>query len=138
MATFSKTDLATFRMELFVTIGNGRVYNQWTVLFACCCCNATIIAGRIKIGWKWPWLEGGIRYDFLFCRNIFLKTPITFCSSNFLFHFENLLQKWKLVPLSISSSEVLLTEATINICSEKFLLIECSKNSCNGVIFLKN
>ena len=43
MATFSKADLATFRMELFATIGSGRVYNQWTVVFACCCGNTTII-----------------------------------------------------------------------------------------------
>ena len=26
----------TFKMELFATIGNDRVYNQWTVVFACC------------------------------------------------------------------------------------------------------
>ena len=40
---------ATFKMELFATIGNGRVYNQWTVIFACCCSNLTIFAGKIKI-----------------------------------------------------------------------------------------
>ena len=28
---------ATFKMELFVTIVNDRVYNQWTVVFTCCC-----------------------------------------------------------------------------------------------------
>ena len=28
---------ATFKMEFFSTIGNGRVYNQWIVVFACCC-----------------------------------------------------------------------------------------------------
>ena len=26
---------ATFKMELFATIGNGRAYNQWTAVFAC-------------------------------------------------------------------------------------------------------
>ena len=41
---------ATFKMELFATIGNGRVYNQWTVVFACCCSNSTIFTGKIKIG----------------------------------------------------------------------------------------
>ena len=41
---------ATFKMELFATIGNGRVYNQWTVVFACCCGNSTILTGKIKIG----------------------------------------------------------------------------------------
>ena len=29
--------------------------------------NLTIFASKIKIGWKWPWLEGGI----LFCRHVF-------------------------------------------------------------------
>ena len=41
---------ATFKMKLFATIGNGRVYNQWTVVFACCCRNLTIFTGKIKIG----------------------------------------------------------------------------------------
>ena len=41
-----------------------------------------------------------------------------FCFTNILFHFENELQKWKLVSLSISFSGVL-TDANINICSEK-------------------
>ena len=40
---------ATFKMELFATIDNGRVYNQWTVVFACCCGNLTIFTGKIKI-----------------------------------------------------------------------------------------
>ena len=40
---------ATFKTELFATIGNGRVYNQWTVVFACCCSNLTIFRGKIKI-----------------------------------------------------------------------------------------
>ena len=62
---------ATFKMELFATIGNGGAYNQWTVVFACCCSNWTIFKGKIKIGGKWPCLESGIRYDFLFCRHVF-------------------------------------------------------------------
>ena len=61
----------TFKIELFATISNGRVYNQWTVVFACCCGNSTIFTGKIKIRWKWPCLEGTIRYDFLFCRHVF-------------------------------------------------------------------
>ena len=78
---------ATFKMELFATIGNGRAYNQWTVAFACCCSNVTIFKYKIKIAWKWPWLEGGIRYAFLFCRHVFtffqkcqlLSVSLTFC-----------------------------------------------------------
>ena len=34
----------------FVIIGNGRVYNQWTVVFACCCGNLTIFTEKIKGG----------------------------------------------------------------------------------------
>ena len=41
---------ATFKMELFATIGNGRVYNQWAVVFTCFCSNSTIFTGKIKIG----------------------------------------------------------------------------------------
>ena len=40
---------AIFKMELFTTIGNGRVYNQWTVVFAYCCSNSTIPTDKIKI-----------------------------------------------------------------------------------------
>ena len=40
---------ATFKMELFVTIVNDRVYNQWTVVFTCCCGNSTIFTDNIKI-----------------------------------------------------------------------------------------
>ena len=41
---------ATFKMELLATVGNGRVFNQWKVVFACCCGNSTIFKGKIKIG----------------------------------------------------------------------------------------
>ena len=64
-------NFATFKMELFATIDYGRVYNQYTIVFACCCSNLIIFTGKIKIGWKWPCLEGGIRHDFLFCRHVF-------------------------------------------------------------------
>ena len=39
----------TFKMELFATIGNGKAYNQWKVVFACCCGNSTIATGKTKI-----------------------------------------------------------------------------------------
>ena len=32
---------ATFKFELFATIGNDRAYNQWTIVFSCCCVNLT-------------------------------------------------------------------------------------------------
>ena len=41
---------ATFKMELFATIGNGRVYNQCTVVFACCYGNSTIFTDKVKTG----------------------------------------------------------------------------------------
>ena len=41
---------ATFEMGFSATIGNGRVYNQWAVVFACCCGNSTTFTGKIKIG----------------------------------------------------------------------------------------
>lgn len=86
---------ATFKMEVFATIGNGRklesfsfwwACKQWAV-FACCCGNLTIYKGKIKIGWRWSCLEGGLRCALLFCRNIFpffrknqlLFVPLTFC-----------------------------------------------------------
>ena len=40
---------ATFKMELFEAIGNGRVYNQWTFVSAYCCSNLTIFSGKIKL-----------------------------------------------------------------------------------------
>ena len=60
-----------FKIELFATIGNGRVYNQWTLVFANCCGNSTVFTGKIKIGLKWACLEGSIRYDFLYFRHVF-------------------------------------------------------------------
>ena len=40
---------ASFKMDLFETVGNGTAYNQWTVAFACYCGNSTIFTGKIKI-----------------------------------------------------------------------------------------
>ena len=90
---------ATFKMELFAIIGNGRVYNRWTVVFACCYSNLTIFTGKIKIRWKQPCFEGGIRYDFLFYRLIFtflwkrqlLSVSLTFC---FISKINNKNQNW--------------------------------------------
>ena len=79
-------NFAIFKMELFVTIGNGRAYNQWTE-FACCCNNLIIFSDKIKIRCKWSCLEGNIRYTFLFCRHAFtffwkcwsLSVSLTLC-----------------------------------------------------------
>ena len=40
----------TFKMKLFAAISNGRAYNQWAVVFTCCCGNLTIFKDKIKIG----------------------------------------------------------------------------------------
>ena len=42
-------NFAIFKMELFATISNDGAYNQWTVVFACCCGNLTKFKGKIKI-----------------------------------------------------------------------------------------
>ena len=39
-----------FKMELFATTGNGRAYNQWTVVFARGSGNLTISTAKITIG----------------------------------------------------------------------------------------
>ena len=79
----------TFKIELRATVSSGRVYNQWAVVFVYCCGNSTIFTGKIEIRWTWLCLEGSIRYNILFCRHVFTKTPITFFFTNILFHFEN-------------------------------------------------
>ena len=77
----------TFKMELFATIGNGRAYNQWTVVFACCCGNSTMFKGKIKIGENGHALKAAS--DTLSCFVDMFETSITFCFTNILFHFEN-------------------------------------------------
>ena len=69
------------------------------------CCMLTILSGKIKIRWKRPWLESSVRYHlFYLLFFFFLKT--FFCFANIPFQFKNLLQKWKLVSLSISFSGI--------------------------------
>ena len=41
---------ATFKMELFATIGNGKVYDQWKVALASGCSSSTIFTGKLKVG----------------------------------------------------------------------------------------
>ena len=133
-----KTDMGTvpLKMELFATISNGRVYNQWTVVIACCCGNSTIFTGKVKIRWKWSCFEGGIRCDFLFCRYV-----LTF------------FQKHQLLSLTFSFISKInykneLTAIIANFIFQgfinrsnhqhifwKMLLIKCRKNSCEGVLF---
>ena len=79
-------NFAIFKMNLFAKTVNSRAYNQWTVI-ACCCGNSTIFSGEIKIRWKWPCLEFGVRYTVLFCRHVFtffrkcqlLSVSLTLC-----------------------------------------------------------
>ena len=70
-----------------------------------CCSNLTILSGKIKFRWKRPWLESSVRYHlFYLLFFFFLKT--FFCFANIPFQFKNLLQKWKLLSLSISFSGI--------------------------------
>ena len=78
---------ATFKMELFAKIRNDSVYNQWLVVFACCCNNLTIFTGKIKIGWKWSCYLQTCFYIFSKIRQVFpffrkrqlLSASLTFC-----------------------------------------------------------
>ena len=120
----------TFKMELFATMGNGRFYNQWIGIFACCCSISTIFIGKIKTRWKWPCLEGGIRYNFWFCRHVFTffsKTSITFC-------FTNIVWFWKLITIMKTGIIVdFIFQGFANRNNHhhmfwKMLLIKCRKN----------
>ena len=39
---------ATIKMELFATVGNGRVYNQWTVIFVAVVTQPSL-QGKLKL-----------------------------------------------------------------------------------------
>ena len=127
---------APFKMELCATICNDRVYNQWMVVFACCCSNSTIFTDKIKMEWKWSCLEGGIRYNFLFCRHVFtflwksqlLSVLLTF----FLF--------WILITKMKTGIIVdFIFPGFINRSNHQHMfwkmLIKCRKNSCERVLF---
>ena len=131
---------ATFKMELFATIGNGRVYNQRAVVFACCCSNSTIFTGKFKMKWKWPSFESAIRHNLFiwyvltfFRKRQLLSVSLTFCFiSKNNYKNENWYHCWFHPPGFV------LTERTINICSEKMLLIKYEKSSGEGVFLKKN
>ena len=129
MAKFSMTDSGTLphlrgsSLQQLVAVESSKELHLMClrpigVIFASCCGNSNIFSGKIKIGWKWPWLEGGLGYFFCFGDVSFFRKR-QLCVTNILLHFENQLQKWKFVSLSISSSGTLLTEPTLNMCSEK-------------------
>ena len=127
-----------FKMEPFAIIGNGSAYNQWTVL-ASCCGHSTIFNGKIIIGWKWLGFECGIRHTSLFCRHAstffwkhqLLSVSLTFCFISKI-NYKN--ENWYHSRFHLLA-RVSLTEVTINICSEKMLLIKCRKNICEEVLF---
>ena len=126
-------------MELFAKIGNGRTYNQWTI-FACCCGNCTMFTGKIKIRWKWPCLEYGIRYTFLFCRPVFTffsETPITFCFTNIV-SFRKLIKKMKTGIIVDFIFRDFINRSNHQNMFRKMLLIKCRNNICERVVFKKN
>ena len=128
-------NFAIFKMELFATIGNSRAYSQW-VVFACCCHNLIFITGKIKIRWKWPCLEGGIRYIFLFWRHVFTF----FRKCQFLFHqnsvsFKKLITKMKTGIIVDFIFGGFINRSNHQHMFWKMLLIKCRKNICEGVLF---
>ena len=81
---------ATFKMELFATIGNSKVYNQSTVVLASGCSNSTIFTGKIKIDENGHALKASDKISYFVDMFLhFLKMPITFCFTNILFQFKN-------------------------------------------------
>ena len=126
---------APFKIELFETIGNGRVYIQWTVVFAYYCNNLIIFTAKIKTGWKWPCLEGSIRYDFLFCRHVFtffwkcqlLSVSLTFC-------FISKITKKKTGIIVDFIFRGFINRSKHQHMFWKKLLIKCKKNSCERVL----
>ena len=77
---------ATFNMELFAAIGSGRVYNQQTVVFACCCGKSTNFTGKIKSDENGHALK--VASDTTSC---FVDISLHFFenANYFLFHFEH-------------------------------------------------
>ena len=119
----------TFKMELFATISNARVYNQWTVVFACCCGKSTIFTGKIKIGWK------SLKVSFV---DMFLHF---FENANyFMFHqhyvlFRKLITNIKTDIIVDFIFRVLLTEATIHMFWK--MLIKCRETVVRKFFFKK-
>lgn len=86
---------ATFKMELIAKIGNGRVYNQRTVVFVCYCGNSPSLKAKLKLDEN----EHGLKvasymiscFVDMFLR--FFEMSITFCFTYVLFRFKNYLRK---------------------------------------------
>ena len=139
---------ATFKMEVFATIGNGRklesyfirwVFKQWTVC-ACCWGNLAIFTSKIKIGWKWPRLEGGPRYTLLFCRHVL---TFFFQKANYsLFHLNSVSIRKLITKMKTGIIVDFIFLGSTNRSNHqhvfwKMLLIKWRENSCEGVIFKK-
>ena len=129
---------ATFKMELFSKIGNVTVYSQCTVALACCFGNSTIFTGKIKIGSKWPCLEGGINCDFLFLQifeneNYFVSLTFCFISK---INYKN--ENWYYCS-GIIVDFIFRGFIIRNNHQHMFwkMLRKCRKSSCERVLFLK-
>ena len=139
MVTFSETDLKTLLHLRWSSLQpcNGKVYNRWTIILACCYSNLTIFTCKMKIRWKWPWLESSIIYDFLFCRLVFTF----FGKCQFLFHcFTNISFRKLITKIKKGITVHFIFGGFINRSNcqymfWKMLLIKCKKNSCEGVLF---
>ena len=78
-------------MELFAIIGNGGVYNQWTVVFNVAALTQPSLQAKLKLDESYYVLKAASDVISCFVDMFlhFLKTPITFCFTNILFHYEN-------------------------------------------------
>ena len=94
MAKFSMTDSGTLphlrgsSLQQLVAVESSKELHLMClrpigVIFASCCGNSNIFSGKIKIGWKWPWLEGGLGYFFVLETFHFFENvnyvSLTFC-----------------------------------------------------------
>ena len=121
---------ATFKMELVAKIGNGRAYNQWKVVFVCCCGNSPSLKAKLKLDEN----EHGLKVAsymiscFVDMFLHFFEMSVTFCFTYVLFRFKNYLRKWKLVYIIVSSIFWgLINKSNHQHMFWKMLLIKCRK-----------
>ena len=132
MVMFSKTDLGTLphlrwsSLQQLVMVG-FTTNEQY-------CSNSTIFSSKIKIRWKWPCLEGSTRYDFLFCRHVFiffqkrqlLSASLTFC---FILKINYKNETWYHYQFHLLG---FINRSNYQHIFWKMLFTKCRKNSCEG------
>ena len=81
---------ATFKMELFAAVANDRAYKQLTLVSRCCCVTQLSLYAKLKLDENGHHLKAAS--DTFSCfPDMFLhfsETPIPFCLTDILLHFE--------------------------------------------------